>query len=414
MIIWRILLPLLLFSMQYMLYRRTKRWLQETRPNDKRYLTMARALFIVFNVAALYAMIQRPDLNESPGWFVYGGLYPYFIWHGATFFIGLIVTLTSLVKLPFKGVFWLVKRTRKNQFAQLQANPAYQRFNESRRTFLRRSMYGLTAVSFGGSAYGLTVDKSDCEITEAEFPIQNLPEALDGFTIALIADIHSSIYMMRPEMEEYARLVNSLGADLIVVNGDFVNSTVEEVYPFAEAFGRLSAPYGIFGVMGNHEFYTTDPERVAREVNDCGIILLRDEKILVQRNGGQFYLIGVDDIGRSTSASVKLDVAIGQAPLPIPRILLCHRPYYLPQAARRNIDLMLSGHTHGGQVVLGRFGETVIAPASLVSRYVWGAYREGNAQMYVSRGIGTVGLPIRINCPPEITKITLRSTFARG
>jgi hypothetical protein len=102
-----------------------------------------------------------------------------------------------------------------------------------------------------------------------------------------------------------------------------------------------------------------------------------------------------------------MDTAVGYAPLDIPRVLLCHRPYFLQQAARRKIDLVLSGHTHGGQLVFGRWGETVIAPASLASRYVWGKYRIGNTHMYVSRGIGTVGIPIRINCPPEVTKITL-------
>jgi predicted MPP superfamily phosphohydrolase len=88
-------------------------------------------------------------------------------------------------------------------------------------------------------------------------------------------------------------------------------------------------------------------------------------------------------------------------------ILLCHRPYYFPQAAERSIDLVLSGHTHGGQVVFGQVGDAILTPAALASRYVWGEYRIGKASMYVSRGIGTVGVPIRINCPPEITLLTL-------
>ena len=119
-------------------------------------------------------------------------------------------------------------------------------------------------------------------------------------------------------------------------------------------------------------------------------------------------MLGVDDVGVNNRAAIKLDEAIGYAPLDIPRILLCHRPYYLNTARDKNIDLVLSGHTHGGQVVLGRFGDMVIAPSRLASKYVWGKYREGNTHMYVSRGIGTVGLPVRINCQPEITKITLR------
>jgi len=186
-----------------------------------------------------------------------------------------------------------------------------------------------------------------------------------------------------------------------------VNSQVSEVYPFAESFSNLRASHGVYGVMGNHDFYNHDPELVAREVDECGITLLRDDKTIVEKDGGQFYLIGVDDVGRANNAMVRMDEAIGYAPLKIPRILLCHRPYYLPQAAARKIDLVLSGHTHGGQVVLGRFGDVVLAPASLASHYIAGKYSFGTTNMYVSRGVGTVGLPIRLNCPPEITKITL-------
>jgi uncharacterized protein len=198
-----------------------------------------------------------------------------------------------------------------------------------------------------------------------------------------------------------------LNADLIVVPGDFVTSNFGEVFPFAEAFNILRAPYGVYGVLGNHDFYS-GADAVAKEVDNCGIRLLRNDKLVIEKDGGKFYLIGVDDVGVNNRAPIKLDEAIGSAPLDIPRILLCHRPYYLNAARDKNIDLVLSGHTHGGQVVLGRFGDMVIAPSRLASKYVWGKYREGNTHMYVSRGIGTVGLPIRINCPPEITKITLR------
>jgi hypothetical protein len=148
---------------------------------------------------------------------------------------------------------------------------------------------------------------------------------------------------------------------------------------------------------------------VAREVNDCGVRLLVDDKTIIEKNGARFYLIGVDDIGRESSPETKIRTALGSVGSSLPRILLCHRPYFLPEASTLGIDLVLSGHTHGGQVVFGRLGDTVIAPASLVSKYVWGKYREGNSQMYVSRGIGTVGIPMRINCPPELTRIVLRS-----
>jgi predicted MPP superfamily phosphohydrolase len=267
-------------------------------------------------------------------------------------------------------------------------------------------MYGLTGVAFAGSAYGMLLEKHACDVIPVDFSFPHLPPGLDGFTIALISDIHSSIFMPKEDMDKYAALVNSLHADLIVVPGDFVNSNMNEVYPFAEAFSELRAPYGVYGVLGNHDFYAgVDP--VARNVDDCGIKLLRDDKVVVEKNGGKLYLMGVDDVGFENRAPIKMDTAIGYAPLPIPRILLCHRPYYLKQASEKKIDLVLSGHTHGGQVVFGRFGNIVLAPSRLASKYVWGKYREGDTHMYVTRGVGTVGLPVRLNCPPEVTLITL-------
>jgi len=407
--IFRVFIPLTILGLQLLLYVRTARWIRARFRENQRPLWIARALFLLFNAAALYAVYIRPQVSDFPQWFIYSGVYPYFIWHGATFFIGIVVLAVSLIKLPFKGAFWLLERFRPSR-ARVEAirqKPAYQKFNASRRSFLRQSMYGLTAASFGGSAYGLVLGKTLYDITSAEFTIPNLSPSLAGFSIALVSDIHSSPFMSKRDMDEYVALVNGLKADMIVVDGDFVNSQVEEVYPFAEAFSNLRAPHGVYGVMGNHDFYNHDPELVAREVDACGVKLLRDDKTIIEKDGGQFYLVGVDDVGRANNSMIRLDEAVGYAPLEIPRILLCHRPYYLPQAAARNIDLVLSGHTHGGQVVLGRFGDIVLAPASIASRYISGKYNIGKTNMYISRGIGTVGLPIRLNCPPEITRITL-------
>lgn len=411
LLIFRIVGPLVIFGLQYLLYRKTVRWIRETRRKPRRPLAAVASLFILFNVAALYVMIERPPLLDIPHWILYSSVYPYFLWHGATFFIGLVVLLSSLVKLPFTTVFSLARKipATRVKVEQLQEKPGYQRFDATRRKFLRNGMYGLTTISFAGSAYGMLVERDKPEVTEACFFLPTLDPGLEGFTIGLVSDIHSSVYMPKERMDKYAKLLNSLGTDLIVVVGDFVNSSVDEVYPFAEAFSNLHAPLGVYGVMGNHDYYNANPERVARVVNDCGISLLMDTRKVIEKNDAAFYLLGVDDTGRSNDAENRIRTAIGPAPRSIPRILLCHRPYFLGQAASLGIDLVLSGHTHGGQVVLGRFGETVLAPASLASKYVWGKYREGNTEMYVSRGIGTVGVPVRINCPPEVTRIVLRS-----
>ena len=408
-VVFRIVISTLLLSIQLLLYLRAKKWLSQTLPDKHWVHRMVAGLFMVMNLAFLYVAIVRPRPNELSPLFMYLAAYSFFLWHATTLFIGIVVVLGLLIRLPFALTSWMLKMIRPVQehLHRLKATTRFQEFDNGRRTFLRRSMYGLTAVSLGGSAYGMFVGKKEHEITEAIFPLRNLYPSLHGFTIALISDIHSSFNMMKEDMEEYVQIVNALGCDMILVTGDFVNSTTEEVYPFAEAFSNLKAPFGIYGVMGNHDFFAPEPEVVAREVDACGVRLLRNDKTLITKNGGSFYLLGVDDVGNPRRAEEKFSVALSNATLEVPKVLMVHRPYFLQQAAEKGFDLVLSGHTHGGQIVLANFGKIVIAPASLASRYVWGKYSIGNTQMYVNRGIGTVGLPIRLNCPPEITRITL-------
>lgn len=394
--------------MQYMLFRRVHRWLKQRHPSARWARPLNAILFGVFGLAFIVVAIARPRMSDFSQTFLLFAAYPFFIWFGATFFIGLLVVIGSVFTIPWKTGLWLSRkippvRARVDAIARAEE---FQAFDASRRVFLRRGLYGLTAASFAGSSYGVLYGRSNYTVTRSEFTIAGLPRALHGFTIGLMSDIHSSAFMTKEEMDRYVAVMNAQGTDLIAVTGDFVNSMVEEVYPFAESFSALTAPHGVYGVLGNHDFFTRNVDLVAREIDDCGVKLLRDDKVIVEKNGGQMTLLGIDDVGRAEHARERISVALG-GQTPGPRILLCHRPYFLQQAAEHNIALMLSGHTHGGQVSLGRFSNVVLAPASFASRYVWGTYCIDDTQMYVSRGIGTVGLPIRINCPPEITVITL-------
>jgi predicted MPP superfamily phosphohydrolase len=411
MALFRVTLLLVVFLVQYVLFRRVWKWLRTARPTDQWIRSITLGLFLLFNGIFLVIVLLRPRMIELPWWFEVIGIYPFYIWYGATFFLGIVVLVSSLIKLPFKSLLWISTRFSRirDRVTVVKQNPAFQEFDASRRIFLRRSMYTLTAVSFGGTAYGALVGRTHPELTTAEFTIASLPPALDGFTIALASDVHSSIFMTKREMDKYVSLLNGMNADLIVIPGDFVSSFTDEVYPFAEAFSALRAPYGVFGVMGNHDFYAGDPERVAREVNDCGVRMLRNDHVTISKGAAQFELLGVDDVGGPGQAKEKMRIArIGSNP-DLPQILLCHRPYFLPQASEHKVDLMLSGHTHGGQIVLGSLGKMYLTPAAMASPYIWGTYRHNATAMYVSRGIGTVGLPIRINCPPELTRIVLRS-----
>lgn len=278
-------------------------------------------------------------------------------------------------------------------------------YSHSRRKFLKNGLIGLSAYSALGTASNTS--EHDYDIIEQQISIPNLPNAFKGFTIGMISDIHSSVFMDKEDMLKYVHAVNELKTDLVVVTGDFVNSQTEEVYPFAEAFSELKAPFGVFGCLGNHDFFADNVEKVAQEVNDCGVKLLRNDVLQIFKEDSFFNLIGVDDIGRGVEPEVYIGKAVSSIKNEQPRILLCHKPYFMETYNNFSIDLTLSGHTHGGQIVFARIGNTVIAPATLFSKYVAGLYTQKNTQLYVNKGLGSVGLPFRINCPPEITKITL-------
>jgi predicted MPP superfamily phosphohydrolase len=406
---FRLIVLAVVLSVQTFLYVKARRWALKRFPTNSAPRHVLTALFIAFNASLVVFLMVRIRAMSFPEWAVALAIDPFFIWHGASLILGAILIALTLAALPFRWLAALLRRipATRDRIRALAARPDVQRFDASRRKFLRQGVYGLTTASFGGAAYGVLEGRNGFERTDAHFVIPNLHPDFEGFTIGLLSDIHSSAFMTKPEMDAYVKGAMSLGADLLVVTGDFVNSQTEEVYPFAEAFSSLKAPYGVFGVMGNHDFFAQDPERVAREVDDCGIALLRNDHSVIEKGKGALYILGVDDVGRPDRASRLIRTAGFNTPRTIPRILLCHRPYFLPQAAEQNIDLVLSGHTHGGQVVLGRFGGLTVTPAALFSPYIWGPYRFNTTSMYVSRGIGTVGIPMRVNCPPEITKIVL-------
>lgn len=290
-----------------------------------------------------------------------------------------------------------------------------------RRRFIRSA-----ALALGGVAANATIlrganDDEDMIVERIKMKIPGLPESFRGLRIGMISDIHSNEFMTRERMDLYARGLNALKADLIVLPGDFVHSRVKQVYPFAEAFSGLTAPLGVYGVTGNHDYYARDIDRVVREVEDAGIRVLVNENVKLTRGSDTIQLLGVDEdaiydikeyLDRTDTGRGAIDHMMAGVDEGDTKILLCHKPYPFEQYAELGVDLMLSGHTHGGQIVLaGTERRTMnVSIASLASTYLAGHYRSATrpeSQMYISRGIGTTGIPIRINCPPEITHIML-------
>ncbi len=266
----------------------------------------------------------------------------------------------------------------------------------TRRAVLKGALVAGAGTLAGAGAYGYAYERHDLEVTRATLPIARLPPALAGFRIGLITDIHRSLFVSH---EDVARAVASLmreAPDLIVLGGDYVTSRDRAyVRPSAEALDPLAAPHGVFGILGNHD----DDHDMPAALLKNGVEVLKDARTRRTIRGETIDLVGIRywtrrqvDIAALTRASAPLT------------ILLAHDPRRLTEAAALNVPLILSGHTHGGQIVLPGIGAIAAQKFPVVA----GLARRDRTTLFVSRGVGTIYVPVRINCPPEVALLTLQ------
>lgn len=249
-------------------------------------------------------------------------------------------------------------------------------------------------------------------IVRRELALRHWPTSLDGFTIALLSDFHYDPFFSVHPVRASISIVNDLRPDLIALTGDFVSEPFVESWaraaldaePCADLLRQMHAPFGLWGVLGNHDV-RTDPLRVTGSLRAAGIQVLENQSVPIERNGGRFWLAGVED---PLEANPDLDRALRGVPAEESVILLAHEPDYADDVARYPVQLQLSGHTHGGQVRMPFVPPLYLPP--LGRKYIWGLYNIGGLTLYTNRGLGTVNLPVRMNCPPEITFLTLRAT----
>ncbi len=243
-----------------------------------------------------------------------------------------------------------------------------------------------------------------------EFHLQRWPERLNGFTVAVLSDFHyDPIFSVHPLRAAIA-MVNNLHPDLIALTGDFVtvSSIGDEAKgalaaePCASLLRQMSAPHGLWAVMGNHDD-ATDPEHVTRALQAQNIQVLANQSQPIEQDGARFWLAGVNDV---MNGAADLSKTMHGVPASEAVILLAHEPDFADEAAKSPIDLQLSGHSHGGQIRIP-FLPPLYLPA-LAKKYVWGTYQVGPLMLHTSAGLGTIGVPMRLNCPPEITLLTLR------
>jgi len=233
-----------------------------------------------------------------------------------------------------------------------------------------------------------------------------LPSTLHGLRVVQISDIHYGLFLPKEWLSEAVRQANRLNPDIVALTGDFVTYSRRNIGPAAELLGRLRARYGVYAVLGNHDF-RVDADAISAALRRQQIDVLRNRHIALRFGKGALYLAGVDDYGYGAD--------IRRAMRGIPRdaasILLAHNPRVISLASRHGASLVLSGHTHGGQVNLPLIG-TVYGRSPERLRYKIGWDRMGTTQIYVSRGIGTIVLPWRLRCPAEISHLELLPSAA--
>jgi predicted MPP superfamily phosphohydrolase len=244
-------------------------------------------------------------------------------------------------------------------------------------------------------------EATSLSLERVEITLERLPKKLDGFRIIHLSDTHHSPFTDLDHIRRAVRVANRLKPDLVCLTGDYVSHDAEFISPVANALGKLTGRFGVLACLGNHDHWTNAP-LVTKTLVREGITVLVNEGFRLEAGGAAFWICGVDDhmVGKTDlPAALK-----GSYPDEM-KLLLAHNPVILRQAVRYGVDLTLSGHTHGGQVKV-RDPEKRILPRRKLSS---GLHRRKGSQIYITRGIGTVVLPVRYQCPPEISLIELRA-----
>jgi hypothetical protein len=238
-------------------------------------------------------------------------------------------------------------------------------------------------------------------LSETEVELAALAPAFDRLRILFVSDIHAGAFVSPKTLAATFERLLATEPDVILVGGDLVTTALEEFVGSREAFARLRAPMGVFAVLGNHDHYTRDPGRLRDMIENVGIRVLHNRSVALRRGDASLSLAGVDDL---VAGRPNLEAALAGTHAPV--LLLAHNPDLAFDAARSGVALMLSGHTHGGQIRVP--GLPVLVRQS---RYHLdeGRYRVGSMELLVSRGLGATGLPVRFACPPEAVLIHLRS-----
>lgn len=377
-------------GMHYFLWARLVRDTALTEP-WRRAATIYLAVAAVSVPAALVASRQGgPALARALPWFAY-------TWLGVAFLLFAALLAVDLARLAAAG------GARLREWLAGAGDPPA---DPARRIFVARAAAGTTlAVVAAAAGAGVRRAAGPAEITEVPVRLPRLPPALDGVSIVQISDLHVGPTIRRREVDRVVEQANALRPDLVAITGDLVDGSVRELGPIVEGLGRLRARWGVHFVTGNHEYFS-GVERWEAFLRALGVRVLRNERVEIGDAGARFDLAGVDDwhAGRYAHGhGWDLDKAMAGHDPERAAVLLAHQPLGVERGMRAGVGLQLSGHTHGGQI----FPFNLAVHAAF--RYVKGlhAIEGGEGNVFVSRGTGYWGPPMRLGVPPEIARITL-------
>jgi predicted MPP superfamily phosphohydrolase len=278
-------------------------------------------------------------------------------------------------------------------------------FSSPRRKFFRTASAALFAAPIAATGFGILV-RNRFRISEVKIPIPNLPKDLDGLRIVQVTDVHLSPFLSEAEFARAIDMANETRAHLALMTGDLISRFGDPLDACLRQLARLRADAGVLGCLGNHEVYTRSEDYVTRQAGRSGIEFLRSRAKVLRFGNATINFAGVDYQQFHSNYLVGAERLVQPGAF---NVMLSHNPDVFPVAAAKGYDLTIAGHTHGGQVNFEILHQNVNV-ARYFTPYVRGLYREGPSAIYVSSGLGTIGVPVRLGAPPEISLLQLCAT----
>ena len=361
------------------------------------------AAMLYLNCAYLF-LFTPVELRQQFGVVIdYALIYPFF----AYMLICMALAPLFVAAAAVSGMGKIFSRFR----ATIPPAPPASAYNGRRREFLKMMAAGIALPVAAPSLYGLYVGSTQMKIDDVAIAFPDLPAGLDGFTIIQISDLHVGPFMDSTMLQSIVRGINAMAPDLVAITGDIINWGSSYIDEAAGGLAGLQAHYGVYAVLGNHDFYC-DTGILCSKLEKTGVQILRNGwREIRPEGGGLLQLVGIDDpkgrLRRDPNIH-NLEKVLRQAPDAGFKVLLSHRPTVFDTAADMGMRLTLAGHTHAGQLIAPFGNGRNWSFAKLFYERDYGLYDRNGSYLYINRGLGVVGPPLRINCPREITRIFLR------